>query len=66
MKHRQVKHFGYEFMYTNNNIDKDRPLQDDIPAPCFKVLSKLINKKYLQNMPDQLTVNQYLPGQGNS
>lgn len=26
LKHRRVKHFGYEFHYENNNIDKDKPL----------------------------------------
>lgn len=26
LKHRRVKHFGYEFRYDNNNVDRDRPL----------------------------------------
>jgi hypothetical protein len=26
LKHRRVKHFGYEFRYDNNNVDKDKPL----------------------------------------
>lgn len=26
LKHRRVKHFGYEFHYENNNVDKDKPL----------------------------------------
>lgn len=26
LKHRKVKHFGYEFRYDNNNVDKDKPL----------------------------------------
>lgn len=26
LKHRRVKHFGYEFHYENNSVDKDKPL----------------------------------------
>lgn len=26
LKHRRVKHFGYEFRYDNNDVDKDNPL----------------------------------------
>lgn len=26
MKHRRVKHYGFEFRYDNNNVDKDKPL----------------------------------------
>lgn len=26
LKHRRVKHFGYEFHYENNNVHKDKPL----------------------------------------
>lgn len=26
LKHRRVKHFGYEFNYENNTVDKDKPL----------------------------------------
>uniref|UniRef100_F7GQ66 tRNA (carboxymethyluridine(34)-5-O)-methyltransferase ALKBH8 n=1 Tax=Macaca mulatta TaxID=9544 RepID=F7GQ66_MACMU len=32
LKHRRVKHFGYEFHYENNNVDKDKPLPGGIPA----------------------------------
>lgn len=26
MKHRRVKHYGFEFHYDKNNVDKDKPL----------------------------------------
>jgi len=26
LKHRRVKHYGFEFRYDNNNVDKDKPL----------------------------------------
>ncbi|KAK2532984.1 Alkbh8 [Columba livia] len=31
LRHRRVKHFGYEFCYDNNNVDKDKPLPGGIP-----------------------------------
>ncbi|XP_039178096.1 alkylated DNA repair protein alkB homolog 8 isoform X2 [Crotalus tigris] len=31
LKHRRVKHFGYEFRYDNNNVDRDKPLPGGIP-----------------------------------
>lgn len=66
MKHRQVKHFGYEFRYDNNNVDKDCPLQEGIPEQCNFLWPRLKNR--LPNIdafaPDQLTVNYYKPSQG--
>ncbi|XP_023219105.1 alkylated DNA repair protein alkB homolog 8-like [Centruroides sculpturatus] len=64
LKHRRVKHFGYEFKYGINNIDKNDPLDEKIPEICHPYLAKLIEEKYINTMPDQLTVNYYLPGQG--
>ncbi|XP_014666928.1 PREDICTED: alkylated DNA repair protein alkB homolog 8-like isoform X2 [Priapulus caudatus] len=64
LRHRQVKHFGYEFRYDNNNVDKDSPLEQPVPAACCCVLDTLRNLGHLHQEPDQLTVNQYLPGQG--
>lgn len=26
LKHRRVKHYGFEFRYDINNVDKDKPL----------------------------------------
>lgn len=34
MKHRRVKHYGFEFRYDNNNVDKDKPLSAG-KASCF-------------------------------
>lgn len=67
MKHRSVKHFGYEFNYNNNNIDKNHPLSENIPKE-FDFLENRFKEKGLSQVicwiPDQLTVNSYLPGQG--
>ncbi|KAK4829610.1 hypothetical protein QYF61_005710 [Mycteria americana] len=64
LKHRRVKHFGYEFCYGNNNVDKDKPLPGGLPEICDLFLEKCLKQGYIKHKPDQLTVNQYEPGQG--
>ncbi|CAJ0966690.1 unnamed protein product [Ranitomeya imitator] len=64
LKHRRVKHYGYEFRYDNNNVDKDQPLPEGLPALCKILLRRCLNQGLIKNMPDQLTINQYEPGQG--
>ncbi|XP_029038843.2 alkylated DNA repair protein alkB homolog 8 [Osmia bicornis bicornis] len=63
LKHRKVKHFGYEFQYGSNKVDLDKPIT---PIPeDYKFLNVLFEKYH--NVPyeyDQLTINHYLPGQG--
>ncbi|XP_012864928.1 PREDICTED: alkylated DNA repair protein alkB homolog 8 [Dipodomys ordii] len=64
LKHRRVKHFGYEFHYENNNVDKDKPLPGGLPDICERILEKWLKEGYIKHKPDQLTVNQYEPGHG--
>ncbi|XP_044748795.1 alkylated DNA repair protein alkB homolog 8 [Coccinella septempunctata] len=66
MKNRQVKHFGFEFRYDTNNVDASCPLMEKIPKECDFLWERLGEKcnKFRDFIPDQLTVNQYLPGQG--
>ncbi|KAL3265929.1 hypothetical protein HHI36_010118 [Cryptolaemus montrouzieri] len=66
MKNRQVKHFGFEFKYDINNVDKSHPLPMKIPSECDFIFTRLRKKcdKFADFVPDQLTVNKYLPGQG--
>ncbi|XP_075706095.1 tRNA (carboxymethyluridine(34)-5-O)-methyltransferase ALKBH8 isoform X2 [Rhinoderma darwinii] len=64
LKHRRVKHYGYEFRYDNNNVDKDQPLRGGLPEFCNVLLDKCLHRRLIKNMPDQLTINQYEPGQG--
>ncbi|XP_012693354.2 alkylated DNA repair protein alkB homolog 8 [Clupea harengus] len=64
LKHRRVKHYGYEFRYDNNNVDKDKPLPIGIPAVCDPVLQRCLKDGHISIFPDQLTVNQYESGQG--
>jgi len=63
LKHRQVKHFGYEFEYGTNVVNLDKPIA---PIPQeYKFLQNLFNKHGHKYIYDQLTINKYLPGQGN-
>ncbi|XP_003219355.1 alkylated DNA repair protein alkB homolog 8 isoform X1 [Anolis carolinensis] len=64
LKHRRVKHFGYEFQYDNNNVDRDRPLPGGLPDICNTLLAKWLKMGYIKESSDQLTINQYEPGQG--
>ncbi|XP_069545028.1 alkylated DNA repair protein alkB homolog 8 [Brachyistius frenatus] len=64
LKHRRVKHYGFEFRYDNNNVDKDAPLPSGLPEECLPVLDRCVRSGHIDVMPDQLTVNQYESGQG--
>ncbi|GAB6023936.1 Alkylated DNA repair protein alkB 8 [Chamberlinius hualienensis] len=64
LKHRQVRHFGYKFCYDSNNVDVTKPLHEKIPDVCLQLLTNLYEDKQISHIPDQLTVNRYLPGQG--
>ena len=64
LKHRQVKHYGYEFSYTTNDIDPEAPLEDKIPNLCQAVAKRALAAGLTDVEADQLTVNRYLPGQG--
>ncbi|CAL7935142.1 unnamed protein product [Xylocopa violacea] len=63
LKHRKVKHFGYEFQYGSNTIDPEKSIT---PIPENYHFLQVLLKKY-HNVPyeyDQLTINRYLSGQG--
>ncbi|XP_075448488.1 tRNA (carboxymethyluridine(34)-5-O)-methyltransferase ALKBH8 isoform X2 [Ascaphus truei] len=64
LKHRRVKHYGYEFRYDNNNVDQDQPLPGGLPDFCNAALDKCLQHGLIKVKPDQLTINQYEPGQG--
>ncbi|KAK3577072.1 hypothetical protein CHS0354_037097 [Potamilus streckersoni] len=64
LKHRRVKHYGFEFKYGINNVDPDDPLPDGIPTICNDVIKQALQTGHVKFTPDQLTINQYEPGQG--
>ncbi|KAM7342237.1 tRNA (carboxymethyluridine(34)-5-O)-methyltransferase ALKBH8 [Cochliomyia hominivorax] len=71
LKHRKVKHYGYEFLYGVNNVNPKQKLDRDIPTECiflWKRLKSICEEERLSiqwQEPDQLTVNSYEAGQGN-
>lgn len=70
LKHRRVKHFGYEFLYEVNNVNPQQKLDRKIPSECSFLWDRLQKECDCLNLsldwqePDQLTVNSYAPGQG--
>lgn len=38
LKHRRVRHYGYEFRYDNNNVDKDKPLAAGKTVTVFSTI----------------------------
>jgi len=64
LKLRKVMHYGYEFNYTTNNVDPTKPLPGGLPEVCTPVIDRILQNNMITKKPDQLTVNQYLPGQG--
>ena len=64
MKHRAVRHYGYEFLYGVNDVDPTRPLPGGLPPLLTPVLAKAVAEGLVAHTPDQLTINRYLPGQG--
>ena len=64
LKHRRVKHYGYEFLYGTSNVNPDNPLPGGLPEICMPVLRRMLESALICEIPDQLTVNQYVPGAG--
>lgn len=62
LKHRSVKHFGFEFDYESSQVNRT-PIPVGIP-PEMETLTRNIAEQFHLEKPDQLTVNHYEPGQG--
>jgi len=58
-------HYSYKFDYTANAVDRT-PLPWDIPVECLNLMERLRQQSLISQLPDQMTVNQYQPGQGNN
>ncbi|CEG38777.1 alkylated dna repair protein alkb 8 [Plasmopara halstedii] len=62
---RQVQHFGYEFNYNTRRCDLNEPINEPIPEVLQPILDKIVKCGIMDGeRPDQITVNEYLPGQG--
>lgn len=66
LKQRDVRHFGYEFDYSSNLVHKVSSSNCTFPPELNGICERIVRNKYMEEMPDQITVNRYLPGQGES
>ena len=57
---RRTQHYGYEYGYADKIISIVEPL----PAWSAVVVDRLLELGILKVRPDQMIVNEYLPGQG--
>lgn len=64
LKHRQVIHYGYDFVYGANAINPDKPNDNPFPKCWLPILERAVRQGLLAHLPDQCTVNKYEPGQG--
>ena len=60
---RRVQHYGYRYDYTERNIKASDKL-GELPQWAKEISDRLMQKKIFESPPDQLIVNEYIPGQG--
>ncbi len=63
LRNRQVRHFGYDFVYGRNAI-ADQPNGSPFPSCWLPVLERAVGLGHLPELPDQCTANRYGPGHG--
>ncbi|XP_003373085.1 methyltransferase domain protein [Trichinella spiralis] len=64
LKNRTVLHFGYDFIYTTNEPDIEKPAKQPIPDLCHSLCERMLFHGFISALPNQITVNFYEPGQG--
>jgi alkylated DNA repair dioxygenase AlkB len=60
---RRVQHFGYRYDYKARRLDKSMYV-GPLPAFAKHLADRLVEQGLVNEAPDQLIVNEYLPGQG--
>jgi len=60
---RRVQHFGYKYDYTAKAISNSMAV-GPMPPLCMAVAARMLTDGIFSKMPDQLIVNEYVPGQG--
>lgn len=60
---RRVQHYVYRYDYKNRSVDSSQKL-GALPAWAQPVAQRLAANEYMATVPDQLIVNEYMPGQG--
>jgi alkylated DNA repair dioxygenase AlkB len=60
---RRVQHYGYRYDYTARRVDHSMRL-GELPPFALAIARKLFESGLTAEVPDQLIVNEYQPGQG--
>lgn len=60
---RRTQHYGYKYDYTRKAIDANSYV-GPIPKEFQFLANRLLDKNYFDKTPDQIIINEYLPGQG--
>jgi len=60
---RRVQHYGFKYDYKFRRIDLSMKI-GELPAWALEIANDLHEKQFFPELPDQLIVNEYLPGQG--
>lgn len=60
---RRVQHYGYRYDYRARAVSRDAYL-GPLPFWASDLANDLVSEDQFDRMPDQLIVNEYLPGQG--
>jgi len=58
---RRTQHYGYIYDYSSKKAAEETT---PIPEWCHFLMDRLMEKQILKEIPDQLIINEYLPGQG--
>jgi alkylated DNA repair dioxygenase AlkB len=60
---RRVQHYGYKYDYRSRSVDHSMYV-GPLPEFATEVAKLLLANELVEELPDQLIVNEYLPGQG--
>lgn len=60
---RRVQHYGYRYDYKARRIDLSMHI-GELPGFAVPVAQRLVHDGLMTQIPDQLIVNEYEPGQG--
>ena len=60
---RRVQHYGYRYDYQKRDLTEDDRI-GALPGWVLPLCDKLVAQGVFESRPDQLIVNEYLPGQG--
>jgi alkylated DNA repair dioxygenase AlkB len=60
---RRVQHYGFRYDYKARRIDLNMKI-GELPSWAKSIAEDLFTRGYFNSIPDQVIVNEYLPGQG--